>query len=166
MEVRTKALVSVLLVGAVVGGVYMFSTSNPALFKGQIFNNKNSQSSQPTEEAVALSPDLNAKLEVLIPENESEDIKANVTIENSGEGILSGKTTFNYTLYINDTEVFTNSDSYTEMASGDSFSFTYPIPRAIYNYGKKGTVMIKIDTDNQIKESNENNNEVVVNYSL
>ena len=36
----------------------------------------------------------------------------------------------------------------------------------LYNYGKKGTVMIKVDTDNQVNESNENNNEVVVNYSL
>lgn len=166
MEVRTKALVSVLLVGAAVTGVYMFSTNNPALFKGQIFN-QNPQTSQPVETTTTeLLPDLNAKLEVMSPQTESEDIKANVTIENSGEGMLSGKVPFKYTLYINDTEVFTNSDSYTEMAKGDSFSFTYPIPRAIYNYGKKGTVMIKIDTDNQVKESNENNNEVVVNYSL
>ncbi|MCK9186012.1 hypothetical protein M0P48_01065 [Candidatus Gracilibacteria bacterium] len=163
MEVRTKALVSVLLVGAVVGGVYVFSANNSALFKGQIFNNQTPAVDTTT---VTLLPDLNAKLEVMSPKNANEDIKAVVTIENSGEGLLSGKTPFKYTLYINDTEVFTNSDSYTEMAKGDSFSFTYPIPRAIYNYGSKGTVVIKLDTDNQIKESNENNNEVVVNYSL
>jgi|GEM_PF-1027610 len=165
MEVRTKALVSVLLVGAAVTGVFMFSTNNPTLFKGQIFN-QNPQTSQPTTTAPELLPDLTAKLEVLAPKTESEDLKANVTISNMGDGALSGKVPFKYTLYINDTEVFTNSDSYTEMAKGDSFSFTYPIPRAIYNYGKKGTVMIKVDTDNQVKESNENNNEVTVNYSL
>ncbi|MDP2642565.1 MAG: CARDB domain-containing protein [Candidatus Peregrinibacteria bacterium] len=162
MEVRTKALVSVLLGGAVIGGVYLFSANNSALFKGQIFNDNTAK----TENTVEVLPDLRAKLEVMPPASEQEDIKANVTIENAGEGGLSGEIPFKYTLYINDTEVFTNSDSYTEMAKGDSFSFTYPIPRAIYNYGKKGTVVIKIDTDNTIKESNENNNEVVVNYSL
>jgi len=165
MEVRTKALVTVLLVGAVVGGVYMFSTNNPALFKGQIFN-QNPQPVTSAPQVQELLPDLTAKLEVIPPKTDSEDIKANVTISNVGDGSLSGKIPFKYTLYINDTEVFTNSDSYTEMAKGDSFSFTYPIPRAIYNYGKKGTIMIKVDTDNQVKESNENNNEVTVNYSL
>ncbi|PIZ76440.1 hypothetical protein COY05_01120 [Candidatus Peregrinibacteria bacterium CG_4_10_14_0_2_um_filter_38_24] len=162
MEVRTKALMSVLLGGAVIGGVYLFSTDNSALFKGQIFNNQTST----TETTVEVLPDLRVKLEVMPPASEQEDIKANVTIENAGEGGLLGKIPFKYTLYVNDTEVFTNSDSYTEMAKGDSFSFTYPIPRTIYNYGKKGTVVIKIDTDNTIKESNENNNEVIVNYSL
>ncbi len=163
MEVRTKAIVSVLVIGAVIGGVYTFSANNSALFKGQIFNN---QSPKVETETNTSLPDLSAKLGIISPKNSNDDIKANVTIENVGEGPVSGKISFQYTLYINDTEVFTNSDSYTEMAKGDSFTFTYPIPRAIYNYGKKGTVMIKIDTDNTIKESNENNNEVVVNYSL
>ncbi|MFA6306006.1 MAG: CARDB domain-containing protein, partial [Candidatus Gracilibacteria bacterium] len=161
------AIVSVLLVGVVVGGVYMFSADNSALFKGQIFNNKTPQTAQPATTTTAeLLPDLSAKLEIMSPQNENEDIKANVTIENAGEGLFAGQAPFKYTLYINDVEVFTNSDSYTEMAKGDSFSFTYPIPRAIYNYGKKGTVVIKIDTDNVVKESNENNNEVTVDYSL
>lgn len=141
----------------------MFSVNNPALFKGQIFNNPSPAVTTSTPEVL---PDLSAKLEVITPKTDKEDIKANVTIENIGEGLLSGKTPFKYTLYVNDTEVFTNSDSYTEMAKGDSFSFTYPIPRAIYNYGKKGTVMIKVDTNNAVKESNENNNEVTVNYSF
>lgn len=166
MGVRTKTLVTVLLVGAVVG-VFAFSTSNTQLFKGQIFNqNEDQQSSTASEESNLPLPDLNSEISVITPTTEDGDLVVEAIISNVGEGPITGGTPFVYSIYINDTEVFSNSDSYSELASGDEFSFKYPISRSIYSYSDEGTVKLIIDTENSIKESDESNNEIVKEYKL
>lgn len=158
MGVRSKTLIVVLLTGVVVG-VYSLQTSNPNLFKGQIFDNPEVEQTS----SIAL-PDLRAKLEVINPSSEEENLKANATIENIGTGELAQP--FKYTIYINDQEVFSNTDSYTTMAPGDSFNFVYPIPKTIYNYPNAGTVKFVIDGDGDVEEENEENNETIVEYKF
>ena len=161
MGIRTKTLITLLLVGSVVG-VLTYTSSNESLFKGQIFTEN--ESPDATEEIKL--PDLMPKLEVLPPSSEGGDITASATIKNNGEGYISGSDSFKYAILINDQEVISNTDSFTEMAPGDSFDFEYPIPRTIYSYENTGTVKFVLDIDNSIQESDEGNNEVVVEYSL
>ncbi|MBD3360720.1 hypothetical protein GF366_02880 [Candidatus Peregrinibacteria bacterium] len=162
MGVRTKVLVSVLLVGAVIG-ILVIQTENRQLFKGQIFE-------EPEEEVEIVSrealPDLKPDLEILPPENGENDIIADVTIENIGEGAIVGGQPFNYAIYIGGEEVFTNSDSYSALEPGDAFSFNYPIPRTIYGYENSGTISVILDTEDTIKESNEENNEIEKQYNF
>lgn len=161
MGVRSKTLVVVLLVGLVFG-VFALSAKNPQLFKGQIFDEPGDEVVEETEEV--LLPDLTVNAEIIFPEIADDDIEVNVTMENIGEGTIPGGTPYTYTIYINDTEVFSNSDSYSELAPGDAFSFKYPISKAIYQYPNEGTVKVVIDGENSIKESNEDNNEIVKDY--
>ena len=166
MGVRTKTLVTVVLVGAVVG-VFALSTSNTQLFKGQIFNqNENPETAPTIEEGNLPLPDLNAEIATVLPATEGGDLVVEATISNVGEGSITGGTPFVYSIYINETEVFSNSDSYSELAPGDEFSFKYPISRSIYSYPNEGTVKLIIDTENSIKEADESNNEIVKKYKL
>ncbi len=162
MGVRGKTLIVVLLTGAVVG-VYSLQTSNPNLFKGQIFNDPAAEEAA-SEETSSGQPDLRGKLEIINPASDEEDLKVSATIENIGTGELAEP--FKYTIYINDQEVFSNTDSYTTMAPGDSFNFVYPIPKTIYNYPNSGTVKFVLDGDDDIEESNEENNETEMEYSF
>ena len=159
MGVRTKTLILVLFVGAV-AGVYTLSVNNENLFKGQILDT-------PAEVTVEEKlPDLSAKVEIINPTTENEDLKTSITIENIGEGqVISGQT-FIYKLYINDIEVISNSDSYSALLPGDSFNFEYPISKAIYQYPDSGKIKFILDTENSVKELNEDNNAVEVNYAL
>lgn len=162
MEVRTKALVTVLLVGVVIGA-YTLQSSNPNLFKGELIK-QNPATPAPTT-AVQL-PDLTADLVIVAPAQTGGDISAKVTISNKGPGNIDGKKPFKYSVFINKTEVFSNTDSYSTMTAGDSFSFTYPISKAIYQYPDSGTAKIVVDTDNAIAEGDETNNSKEVSYSL
>ncbi|MFH1284593.1 MAG: CARDB domain-containing protein [Candidatus Peregrinibacteria bacterium] len=159
MGVRTKTLVAVLMVGAVIG-IVILQVENKGLFKGQILEGPSDETAVTAGEL----PDLRPKLEVLAPETAGGDIIAKTTIENIGAGSVIGGQPFRYAIYINDTEVFSNSDSYSALDPGDSFTFKYPIPRTIYNYGNSGTVSVILDTDKSIKESDESNNTVEVQY--
>ncbi len=162
MGVRTKTLVTVLLVGAVVG-VIALQTNNTELYKGQIFD----QGAEDAEDTTAkLLPDLKPSIEIEAPEVGKEDITAIATIENIGEGEIDGGSPFKYTIFINDQEAFSNTDSYTTMAPGDSFTFMYPIPKKIYQYGDSGTVRFVLDVDLNVKESDETNNEVEIDFSF
>lgn len=164
MGIRTKTLVTVILVGAVVG-VLALTIQNPQLFKGQIFNQDDDESV--TEESQdKLLPDLSVDLEIILPENEEENLVVEATMENIGEGQIEGGTPFVYAIYINDIEVFSNSDSYSELLPGDAFSFKYPISKTIYQYPDQGTVKLVVDSENAIEESNEDNNEIVKEYNL
>ncbi len=163
MGVRSKTLVVVLLVGLVFG-VLAISTQNSQLFKGQIFDGSGEEATQETGET--LLPDLTVSAEIIIPEIAEDDIEVNVTMENIGEGTMPGGRPYTYAIYINDTEVFSNSDSYSELAPGDAFSFKYPIPQSIYQYPNEGTVKVVVDGENSIEESNEDNNEIVKEYKF
>ncbi|NIA02193.1 MAG: hypothetical protein GWP15_02310 [Nitrospirae bacterium] len=163
MGVRSKTLVVVLLVGLVFG-VFAISTKNSQLFKGQIFDGSEEETTQETGET--LLPDLTVSAEIIIPEIAEDDIEVNVTMENIGKGTMPGGKPYTYSIYINDTEVFSNSDSYSELAPGDAFSFKYPIPRSIYQYPSEGTVKVVVDGENSIEESNEDNNQIVKEYKF
>ncbi|MFH1534105.1 MAG: CARDB domain-containing protein [Nitrospirota bacterium] len=163
MGVRSKTLVVVLLVGLVFG-VFALSTRNSQLFKGQIFDGPGNEITEETGDV--LLPDLTVNAEIIFPEIADDDIEIDVTMENIGEGTIPGGTPYTYTIYINDTEVFSNSDSYSELAPGDAFSFKYPISKTIYQYPNEGTVKVVVDGENSIKESNEGNNEIIKDYKL
>lgn len=163
MEVRTKALVTVLLVGAFIG-VLTLQSSNKNLFKGELI--KRDVPAVPVDSTAIQLPDLSADLVIVAPAQAGGDISAKVTISNNGPGNIDGKKPFKYSVFINKSEVFTNTDSYTTMTAGDSFSFTYPISKAVYQYPDSGTAKIVVDADNAITETDKTNNSKEVSYSL
>lgn len=150
------------LVFLIAVSIAIYVTKNSGTFlKGQILN-------EPSEETVSESakPDLAAFVKYIAPEEEGGDIAVMATIENVGEGSLDGKTPFRYAVYVNKIEVFTNTDTFSRVEPGDSFSFTYPISRAIYQYPDSGVVRFIVDTGDDIKESDEKNNEAETSYDL
>lgn len=166
MNVRAKALVTVLLVGVVVGALYFQTGGNKSLFKGQIQLNEEENPSQQTQssESTSAKPDLRPTFKVLPADEAGGDLRVDVTIENLGPGTVNGDKTFTYSIYMNDVEIFSNTDSYTVMEAGDSFNFIYPVPRSIYNYPDSGTAKVVVDGDNAIAEENESNNELEIVY--
>lgn len=169
MGVRTKTLVVVLLVGVVIG-VFTLQSKNKNLFQGKIekidsqaVENADNNTETAAENA---KPDLTADLVIIAPEKQDGDIIAKVAISNNGPGSIIGDKPFKYTVYLNGIEVFTNTDSYTTMNAGDSFSFNYPISKAIYNYPEEGKAKVVIDGDDAIEESDEDNNSSEVEYFL
>lgn len=166
MNVRTKALVTVLLAGTVIT-VFTLQTKNSNLFKGLLTTENpevTTESTTPTTNDSALLPDLAAEVAATMPVNPAGDITANVTIKNNGPGMIDGKKAFKYTLFINGTEVMSNTDSYTTMEAGDSFSFNYPISREIYAYKNTGKLKFIVDSENSIKETSEDNNMMEIEY--
>lgn len=160
MNPRSKTAITVFLVIAVLGAVYL-QIKNPNLFLGQIFNNEEGTNDSATTEPL---PDLGVALAVIPPSTANGDITADITITNNGPGRIRGDKTFKYTVYLNETEVFSNSDSYTFMEPGDSFNFKYPISRQIYQYSNAGTVRAVVDSEDTIEEISEDNNEAVISY--
>ncbi|MEK7673285.1 MAG: CARDB domain-containing protein [Patescibacteria group bacterium] len=165
MGVRSKTLVTVLAVGLVVG-VATWQTQNKSLFQGQILDQDTEENAVEETETSQALPDLTADLSVIAPASTDGDLSVNVTIANEGAGAVTGEKSFKYTVYLNDVEVFSNTDSYTTMAPEDSFSFTYPISRSVYSYENTGTAKVVVDSDSSIEEEDEDNNEAEVEYSL
>lgn len=167
MGIRTKTLVTVVLVAAVVG-ILTLQTGNESLLKGQI--SKQSAEDDSSQENPAFGedslPDLSVDLAILAPEEAGGDLSAEVTINNLGPGQIDGEKSFKYTIYLNDQEIFSNVDSYTIMEAGDSFSFSYPVSRLIYDYPNEGSAKVVIDSEDNIPEANEDNNEKLVKYFL
>lgn len=156
MDKKAKILVTLVLT-CVIAGAVMLQVRNKELVQGKIFDTP--------ELTDTKLPDLYPVMEVLgIDEN--QNLKIRVKAENLGEGLVDGKTPYSYTIYINDQTILTNTDSFSSMDPGDSFSFIYPIDRAVYNYPDSGTVKIIIDKDDSIKESDEDNNEATAEYSI
>jgi len=155
MDRRLKILI-VLVLACVVAGVVAMQVRNKELVQGKIFDSK--------KETTVL-PDVKASLETEKDEA-TGNLKVRVTVQNIGEGVVSGENPYDYTLYVNDQIIFTNTDNFSEMGPGDSFSFVYPVDKELYKYGDKGTVKVVVDKNNKVKESNEDNNETVVEYSL
>lgn len=158
MGIRTKTLIIVLLVGAVIGA-FTLQSKNKNLFQGKIEKIDN-------EAAETAKSDLTADLVIVAPDQPDGDLVAKVTIKNNGPGVITGDKPFKYTVYLNGVEVFTNTDSYTTMNAGDSFSFNYPISKAVYNYPEEGKAKVVIDGDNAIDETDEENNANEVEYFL
>ena len=148
-----------ILVGAVALVIALLAfvqVTNKDLLQGRL-------TTVPAEEI--LLPDLTVQISV-VETAENNNVTAKITLENIGEGPVSGETPYNYSLYVNDELVFTNTDSYVEMAPGGKFTFSYPVERAIYNYEDSGYLKIVLDKDDMIKELDESNNSAEVEYSL
>jgi subtilase family serine protease len=170
MGLRTKSIITVLLLGSVIG-IVTLQVQNKELLKGQIFDQntvENTADAVPTgiERGEAKLPDLKPSIELERPATSEDDIIVIANIENIGEAPVTGAKSFKYAIYIDGTEAFSNTDTYSEMASGDSFSFTYPIPRNIYQYKDQGAVKLILDLNNDINESDEGNNTAELNYDF
>jgi len=158
MGQKLKIFIAIVIV-AVAALAIGFSTKTGGLFKGQILNQ---QPANLEEESVG--SDLSSKLSVVMPTGEEKDIKATCTISNLGPGSIDGKTPFKYAIYVNGKEVFSNVDSYTKMEPGDSFSFTYTIPRE--KTPDTGKIKFTVDTESNIDEGNKDNNSVELDYAF
>jgi subtilase family serine protease len=157
MNSKIKILIGVLLVG-VIAGFAVLQVQNKGLFKGQIFDDK-------AATGEVKLPDIQPKLEV-VDTDKNGNLRVRTTFTNIGEGIVEGNNPYSYTLYINGQLVLTNTDSYSQMDPGDTFSFIYPIDKEMYKYPNKGTIKIVVDSENKIKESNKDNNTAEVAYQL
>lgn len=155
MDKRLKILIALVL-ACVVAGVVALQVRNKELVQGRIFD---------TPEEEAKLPDVKPSLETEKDET-TGNLKVRVTVQNLGEGAVNGENPYDYTLYVNDQIVFTNTDNFSEMGPGDSFSFVYPVDKELYKYGAKGTVKVIVDKDNKVEESDEDNNEMVIEYKL
>ncbi|MFA5947467.1 MAG: CARDB domain-containing protein [Candidatus Gracilibacteria bacterium] len=114
------------------------------------------------KDELAPLPDIKADLTVTFPDKDAEDqsMIITATITNVGDGKLYSGNPFSYGLYLGNTQLFTNTDSYTEMASGDSFSFDYPLDE----FPKSGEIKFVVDSKNAVEEGNEENNTAVIKY--
>jgi hypothetical protein len=157
----TSWLLMILLV--VVLGVVALAYSNGDMLKGQLLG-QNQDAAVVTEEESA-SPDLEADIVLITPPQAGEDLQVRATVKNLGPGFVDGKTPFQYSIEVDGDEVFSNTDSYTSMGQGDSFSFDYPVPRALYEYPDSGKITFIVDTEDSIDEASEKNNEKEIEYN-
>lgn len=146
----------------IVAGVFSLAYSKGTLFKGQLMGDQGKEAV--IEEKTPL-PDLEADIALTSQPKAGEDLNLRATVKNLGPGAVNGKTPFQYAIFINGKEVFSNTDSYTVMSAGDSFSFDYPASREINGYPDKGTVTFSVDTENSLKEVNKGNNKKEIQYS-
>jgi len=157
MNSNHKSILTFGLVAAVVVA-FGFQMKNNENFKGQILDSDTTS----TSVVASSKPDLSCIIEA--SKSDTGDVTVDVALINNGPGSVDGSNPFKYAIYIDNTEVFSNVDSYSTMDSGDSFSFTYPISKDIYQYGDTGNVKCAIDIDSGVKESNEDNNEDTATY--
>ena len=155
MNSTAKFLLVILMVG-IAAGFAVIQVQNRELVKGQIFGDP---------EVEYGLPDLTSLVEP-IGLDDNDNLRVRVTVQNKGEGPVFGDNPYTYGLYLNDELILTNTDSYTQMNAGDSFSFIYPIDREIYSYEDTGTVKVVIDEENDIEETNEDNNSSESAYTL
>ena len=163
MNAHKKTIITVLLVLVVVG-VFVFQSQNTGLFQGKLSGGSTADESGSTVDEAENLPDLSVDLKIIAPSEEGGDLSVDVTISNEGPGSIAGTEPFKYGVYLNDIEVFTNTDSYTSIEPGDSFDFIYPISKLIYQYPDSGTISIIVDMDDDIDEVNEDNNSKEVDY--
>lgn len=154
-----KVLISLLLVTAV-AGVAALQVRNKSLIQGQIFGDKTL-----TQEDTDVLPDLKPTLTV-----ETADVSGNlrvrIKIENLGDGSVLGTNPYSYTIFVNDKEILTNTDTFSRMDKGDSFSFIYPIDRELYQYADSGKVKVVVDAEGKIEETDKSNNASEAEYKL
>jgi hypothetical protein len=157
-----KWLIPVILL-IVVAGVVSVAYGKGTFFKGQLMLSQK-EAATVAEKAASL-PDLQADIALASQPKAGEDLQLVVTIKNLGPGALDGKVPFKYAIDVNGEEVFSNTDSYSILEVGDSFSFNYPAPKALYNYADKGTITFKIDTAKDLDEVTRDNNTKEIPYS-
>ncbi|MBD3330598.1 hypothetical protein GF354_03655 [Candidatus Peregrinibacteria bacterium] len=164
MKKHLKIITIIVLSLGILGGIAYVQVENKNLFKGQIFNDPEVVSDEQEKDSTAPA-DLTGEISVKPVSSAEEDIMVSVTIKNLGPGDLRSGDRFKYSIQINGVEAFVNTDSFSQMAAGDNFTFTYPIPRSIYQYEDMGVITLNIDTENTVKEENEDNNKYEVEYS-
>lgn len=163
MNAHKKTIITVLLV-LVVAGVFVFQSQNKSLFQGKLLGKDAAEESENTADEAESLPDLTVDLKVIAPAESGGDLSVDVTVTNEGPGIVAGNEPFKYGIYLNDIEVFANTDSYTSMEAGDSFNFIYPISKLIYQYPDSGTASVIVDMDDSVDEADEDNNSKEVGY--
>lgn len=151
-----------LLLAVVVAGVIALGYSKGSTLKGQLLGQNKNVAVTGEENSL---PDLEADIILATEPETGKDLQIRATVTNLGPGFINGKTPFKYSIEVNGDEVFSNTDSYTSMGQGDSFSFDYPIPRALYEYKDKGEVAFIVDTEDSLDEANEDNNGKTVQYT-
>jgi len=162
MGVRSKTITTVALVLVVVG-VLIMQTENRGLFKGQVTNGPDTAEVVVQEvDEDTLMPDIVAGIVIV----EGEVLTVDATIENIGPGSIEGGQSFVYKLELNGKEVLSNSDSYSALEVGDSFTFNFPISEDVYSYPENGTIKFTVDTQETIDEVNEENNSIEIPYNL
>ncbi|PKL36806.1 hypothetical protein CVV38_02825 [Candidatus Peregrinibacteria bacterium HGW-Peregrinibacteria-1] len=177
MSKATTVLATVLIIGAISGGIYFLQDSFGGNLQGQLSttnlettNASDEPTTTPNETATETdntsTPDITGEVKVETPQLPNGDLKVEIVIRNNGEGYLPAETPLQYAIFLNDQEVFSNSSAYTSLAPGESFSFTYPIARTIYQYPDSGIVRLEIDSDNLLQESDKTNNSIEINYSF
>lgn len=152
-----------IIAGVILLGVIVLAYGKGELFKGQLVG-QDMPESEIMEDPSALLPDLAAKIELVSPPSQGENLKVMATLENLGPGAIDGKNPLEYSIKVNGKEVLATKDSFTSMGKGDSFSFEYEIPRAIYEYKDDGVITFELDPKNLIKEIDEKNNDAEINY--
>jgi len=155
-----KVLISLLLVTAV-AGVAALQVRNKSLIQGQIFGDKTVE----TQEDVTTFPDLKPTLTVETADA-SGNLRVRIKIENLGDGPVLGTNPYSYTIFVNDKEILTNTDTFSRMDKGDSFSFIYPIDKELYQYDDSGKVKVVVDADGKIEETDKSNNTSEAEYKL
>jgi len=146
------------LIALVVAGLAVISVTNTSLIQGKL-------DADDLRNIEVKLPDLVPTLEVIEPD-EHGNVRIKATMENLGEGPVLGTDQYNYSLYLNDELIMTNTDTFAEMAPGNKFSFSYPIDKEIYQYADTGKVRFELDKDNNVEELDENNNMAEADYSL
>ncbi len=148
MDSNKKTLLTLGLV-AVIVIAFAYKTDNESLYKGQLL-----------DPGVASSSDEKSDLTCTIDASKSDtgEVTVDISIINLGPGGVDGSTPFKYAVYINEQEVFSNTDSYSVMEAGDIFQFYYPISKAVYQYEDTGVVKCAVDIDSNVDEVNEDNN--------
>lgn len=157
MNTTTKVLLTLLVVVAV-AAVGVVTMKNTNLFKGQIF-------SKSTVTENGKLPDLKPTVTIESPDK-NDNLRVRIKVENIGEGSVSGTNPYSYSLYVNDKLIMRNTDSFSTMNKGDSFSFIYPVDKAIYRYQNTGKVKVVIDEENKVKETDKTNNTSETAYEL
>ena len=162
-----RIIIAVVVVLGLAGAAVFFSSGDGGLFKGQLLGQEQGEQQSPAPTSSTELPDLKATLAVLPPAQGSVDVIAEITLENIGKGVIDAKKNqITYELTIDGKKGLANEDTYTEIASGDKFSFKYPIAKTIYQYGSTGKVILSLDPANTIEETDETNNSVTVDFSL
>ena len=151
---KTLVVLALVAIIAVAFGL-KFKDSSSVTYKGQILDTN-------VTTATIQKADLTCVIET--QKSEAGDVTVDVEIKNNGPGSIDGSIPFKYGIYIDDQEVFTNIDSYSVMEAGDIVGFSYPISRAVYQYGDMGTVKCTVDIDSNVDEANEDNNEDTATY--
>jgi len=154
-----KVLISLLVVTAV-ASVAALQVRNKSLIQGQIFGDKTL-----TQEEVTTLPDLKPTLTVE-PADTTGNLRVRIKIENLGDGPVLGTNPYSYTLFVNEKEILTNTDMFSRMDKGDSFSFIYPIDKELYQYEDSGIVKVVVDAEGKIEETDKANNTSEAEYKL